>query len=90
MCRSGQRLPVKYLFLLLLVGCAEKWKPADATTASDVLADQQAIQLICYPDAGTCNPAQVRALSDVSVCGLTSMLYRHGLVSAEAGANCQK
>jgi hypothetical protein len=78
----------KLALLPFLLACGG-WADADTKSAVDSVRAQLMIEQICADDAGTCNPAQVRALERVSYCSNASMLFRHGQPAPDGGISCQ-
>jgi len=71
----------------LLVGCGG-FSGKDAERANRIVNSSRANLELCAPDASTCMPAHVRALSTVDFCQAASMLVEHGSPMPEGGPPC--
>jgi hypothetical protein len=86
---SGPRGPL--LLAALLCACGSGGRDAaiagNATNAANLQAQ---VEVLCAPDAGTCDPRVVRALERGAFCAESSTLVLLGKPAPDAGIACQK
>ncbi len=72
-----------------LFACGGSFTSDDANSATNSVNLARQLDVLCAPDAGTCDPAVVRALERPQYCTNAAMLYRHKLPVPDAGISCQ-
>lgn len=83
---------LSFILIALSTPACDTWKAADAKSSSDAARLEALLEARCSPagvDAGSCDPAAVRALERGAYCANASMLGRRGVAAPDAGIRCQ-